>query len=529
VTKNDHSSERRIALNAGSQYVALGLSMVVTFFMTPYLLLTVGKEHYSLLVIAFQSTLLLSVASRAITEGFNRFAATDYARGDYAAMNSTVSAGLALSLVSAAVLGAAAAMVALFVDVLFGLTPDVIFTARILIAITACDAVVRLVMRVWLTPEYITQRFYFQSITTIIYLVVLVPVTVFMFNVYSPSIITWITLKCGILMVVTWLVQRPLCRHALPELAPSLRLVKSWNQLKSLASFSGMGSLGQLAVLLFYTCDSIIISNLDELGIAMIAYYNVAQRWDPQIRSLLLAFVKVLTPMLASDFALGNLDRVRNSFIRAVRYCFVLALYPCLCLIILATPMMTHWLPPGYAEVCAPLLRLILTGFIAGVPGYVGYEVLIGSGRIGKPMLFNFACAVGNIVLSVFLVKFVGLGLEGVAMGSVSMLILSNGLATPYMACRISGLSVGRFVRETYPRPFLGAIPLVICACTILQFWDAQNLLIVFAQFVVCGIVYAASVWAISLTSADRTKVIDAISATASRFRAVYGKTTNAK
>ena len=37
--------ERRVALNAASKYGALALSMIARFFMTPYLVHTVGKTH----------------------------------------------------------------------------------------------------------------------------------------------------------------------------------------------------------------------------------------------------------------------------------------------------------------------------------------------------------------------------------------------------------------------------------------------------------------------------------------------------
>jgi O-antigen/teichoic acid export membrane protein len=194
-------------------------------------------------------------------------------------------------------------------------------------------------------------------------------------------------------------------------------------------------------------------------------------------------------------------------------------------LIIFARPFILHWIGEDFANACAPLLRLVLSGFILGVPGFVSAEVLTGFGKIGKASAFSMACAAGNIILSIVFVKVFGLGLTGVALGSVSMLVLMNGVLNPWLACRVAGLPLMRMLLTSCPRAFLGALPLVAVALMLKRCWAPANLFQVFVQFGMCGIAYALCAWFISLSGNDRAQLRTAVVSAWQRLRGAGGGT----
>jgi hypothetical protein len=65
-----------------------------------------------------------------------------------------------------------------------------------------------------------------------------------------------------------------------------------------------------------------------------------------------------------------------------------------------------------------------------------------------------------------------------------------------------------QYLRQAFVRPYLAALPLVAAAVALHYTWAAPNLWILFVQFALCGLVYAAGVWAIGVTAEDRRKVL---------------------
>ncbi|MCE9616607.1 MAG: hypothetical protein K8T26_20215 [Lentisphaerae bacterium] len=517
------SSERRIAINAGSQYAALALSIAARFFITPYLVRSVGNTQFGLQVLGYQLTLFLSLIADGMNASYFRYAREHYARRDYEQMNDTLSAGLLIGLCSASLVAVGSIVTAIFAQPLFGLADVDVGTARAVLLITAFAAAARIPLWAWVAPTQITQRFYLQSLTTTLHIATLIPAVLVIFHFYQPSIVTWVALDHGLYLLYFIVIGIPPGRRILPSFNLHLRRVRSWSQVKPLVTFGSLRVLGELAFLLYFATDSVIISNLDELGPAMIVYFAIAQRWVPQILSLLMAFLGVLTPLLTGDFAVGNFARMRNTYVRAVRYCFILALYPCVVLIIFADPFLRYWMGPDYAEVAAPVMRLIMLGFIPAIPGHVAIQVLIACARMGRHVTVSLIGGFLNIALSVYLVKVAGLGLYGVAIGSVVTLCLSYATNTPLAACRAIGLPVRTLLRDAHGRSLLGALPLALAGAVALRAWPPHNLFIVFVEIGLCGLVYAAGVWRISLTPGDRSKLREGIARTVDRLRSRPG------
>ncbi len=507
ATGKSMMEERRVALNAASKYGALALSMIARFFMTPYLVHTVGKTHYGLQVLAYQLMLFLGLFATSMSASYYRYAAEHYARKDYDKMNATLAAGFVLALVSSSLFVIGGVVMAVYAPVLFNLEAELVGTARAVLLLTTLTAAVRIPLRVWIAPTYITQRFTIESMASAAHILTLVPLALFAFHAHRPSIILWVALDNGLQILFALLIKVPLCRKALPEMRPRLSLVRSWGQVRPLIRFGTLKVLGDLAYLLYFAVDSIIISKLSVLGVAMVTYYGIAQRWVPQLLAVLVAFVAVLVPLMTSDFALGNIGRMRSTYVRAVRYCFVLGLYPCIVLTLFAHPFVDLWMGGDFAAVASPVMQLLMVGFIPTIAGQVAVRVLMACDRLQRHVYVSLAGGVMNVVLGVYFVKVLGMGLMGIALSSVMMLLVSYGANTPLCACRELKLPARTLLREGYLRPLLGAVPLVLVGAGIRSAWVPSNLAVVLAQMALCGIPYAAGVWFFALTPEDRQRV----------------------
>lgn len=503
-------SKRLIAINTASKYAALVVTNLLAFFLTPYLIRTLGPALLGLKTLAYQALQFVGLAHTAMGISYERYAKLHYARGEYDEMNSALSAGFAVSLIAALLFASGSAVLALFAGPLFGLPEALLGPARWVFLVIGCSTAFLILTGVWETPVFVTERFYLQDIGLLVSSLVAAGLTVFAFEFASPSVVFWVLVSNGALVVWRLLVMMPLARRLVPSFRVAFALIRSSRQLREMMAFGGLNFIGGIGFLLYYTSDSILISNLRELGPDWIVYYNVAQRWDPQVRVLVMAFVGTLLPLMTAQVSRQETGALHATFLRGTRYSLLIGIGPAILLIVFAEPFLRHWVGEPFARASAPVLQLVMLQFLACIPERMAYNVNIAYARMRGPVFVALACGVLNIVLSIVLVRWAGWGLMGIAAGSVAALLIISAYSVVY-ALRLMGLSARRWLAEGCLRPALVAIALAAAALLLQRWWTPRNLVDVFLQFACCGIPYALAVWAIGFSPADRSEAIRAL------------------
>ena len=500
-------SHRLVAINTGVRYVTLAVANVVAFLLTPYLIRTLGPTLLGLKTLAYQALQFVGLAHTAMGISYERYAKASFAQGDYEAMNRTLSVGFLVSALAAFLFATGSVVLAWYAGPLFGLDADLVPVARRVFLLIGFSTAFLILTGVWETPAFVTERLYLAELGQLFCAVVGAAAVVWIFESWRPSIVVWVLLSNGLLVAWRLLVIMPLARRILPAFRIGLSMWRASGQLREMMTFGLYNFLGGVGYLLYYASDSIIISNLSELGPGQIVYYNVAQRWDPQIRMLVMAFVGTLLPMMTAQVSRGHHDDLRAGFLRGTRYSLLLGVYPALTLTLFAGPFLRHWVGEDFAVTSGPVLQLIMLQFLVCLPERMAYNVNVAFARMRGPVLMALACGLLNIVVSVLLVRWAGWGLLGVAAGSVLALLLIS-LYSVWYALRLLNLSFAAWWRGGCLRPLLCALPLALAAWAVRTFWPSSNLLIVFVQFAVVGVAYLAGAWWLGLERGERDQIL---------------------
>ncbi|HMP77609.1 MAG TPA: hypothetical protein PKE12_15040 [Kiritimatiellia bacterium] len=499
-------SKRLIAINSASKYVTLVVGNLVVFFLTPYLIQTLGPLLLGLKTLAHQALQFVGLAHTAMGISYERYAKHSFARGDYNELNSNLSAGFLVSAISALLFAAGSVALAWWAGPLFSLTPELVAIARPVFLLIGISTAFLILTGVWETPAFVTERFYVQDVGHLICTLASAGLVVLAFEYGTPSIFVWVLLSNGALVAWRLFVMMPLARRLLPSFRIAPSLVKSSGAVWSMMAFGGLNFIGGIGFLLYYTSDSIIISNLPELGPEMIVFYNVAQRWDPQIRVLVMAFVGTLLPLMTAQVARQDFSALRSTFLRGTRYSLLIGIAPAVLLIAFAEPFLRHWVGADFARISAPVLQLIMLQFLLCIPERMAYNVNIAFARMKGPVFMALACGVLNIILSIALVRGAGWGLLGIAAGSVAALLIISIYSIGY-ALRLLDCPWRDWLTAGCLRPLFAALPLYGVALLVKGMWTPANLLDVFVIFAVCGIVYLPMAWGLGLNRDDRSEV----------------------
>ena len=502
-----------MVLNTGSKYGAIAVSFLTYFLLTPFLKSTLGPRLLGLRTLAVQALQFVGLAADALGVSYNRYATAEYARSDYERMNAYLSGGLLLSLVSGAVylLGTVAATV--FAGSLFGLSSDLLPLGRFVILVSGLATAFHILIGVWKAPTFITQRFYIDSIGRIIAVAGGAAAVVVAFKAGSPSMALYVVLVCGARVLSEILYVVPHCRRALPEMAVRLRSGLASKELRQMMNFGFLSLMTGLGHHLYYSSDSIIISNLDQLSIDNVFYYSIAQRWDPQIRLVVMAFVVVLTPMMTSLAAVKDRARLQGVLLRAVRYASIIGILPCVLLFVYASPFLEHWLDAEAALRSASVLRVVMVALAFGIPSRVAAETLYAIGRIGVAAWVTVAGGVLNIALSILFVVVFDMGLLGVALGSLTALAVKDWIALPWLAVSYTGVRPLSFIANGWIRPLTAGVAALTAGGALRFAWEPGGIAIVFVHFVLVAGVYAIAAYGLALNRDDRAKVMGFVQA----------------
>ena len=498
-----HSS-RTIAINTGSRYVSTVISIAVMFFLTPYLIRTLGKELLGLQTLAGQALQFVGILGTSLSISYSRSATTHYSRHEYAEMNEDLGTGFWFSVFTGAIFVIGTAVVAFFAQALFSLSDRLVPVARMVILITGLATSLSILNDVWLSPLYMAQRLFWREVGTIIAVVGSAVAVVIAFKAGHPSIIVWALLANGFRLVIGYGLLIPVAQRVIPQFKPNFGLNNIYARCRKLMAFGMFAFLGGLGYLLYYATDSILITNLHDLGTPMIVDYNLGQRWGPMVRLIVAGFAGTLTPALTALVATGEHARLHSAVLTATRYSLALALFPCVVLSVYASPLLATWVGQRFVAHSSPVLVITMVGTLLSVPAIVGYEVMVGYGRIGLVTMASLIGGIINVLLGIFFVKYLKLGLMGVALASFVTLSCRNALFSPIVLLYVCKLRARAYFGEGHLRPILGAVPLVLFALGLRWLWEPHKLGLVFFQFGLCLTIYAASVWFLTFNDADR-------------------------
>jgi O-antigen/teichoic acid export membrane protein len=233
----------------------------------------------------------------------------------------------------------------------------------------------------------------------------------------------------------------------------------SLDLLKSMAPYSAQVFVIGIAALAILQTDDAIISLF--LPVAAVALYGGAWRIYQVCRDVAEAVMGAVVPHATRAAAQGRRDVLRDIHVRWTKYSNGVLLALAVPAFVFAEPVLVLWLGDRFAE-AGVVARILVVGMLLNNVHIVGTGLLTGLGRISAYARYQVAWAVGNLIVSVALVQW--LGLPGVALGSALPLIVLEPLFVR-AALRELDQSAARFVGGALARPYaaaLAALPVLV-------------------------------------------------------------------
>jgi O-antigen/teichoic acid export membrane protein len=445
---------RRILENIFSGWANIIVTVAIAFFVSPFIVTTLGKELYGIWVLVVSITGYFSVLDLGISTAIVRYISSSTAQNDNSKARAVYSTSLAIfSCISLAIL-LVSLVVGYFFQDFFKLYTIPRTYLYAVFMVSALDLACSLLFSVFSGSLAGLQEFKFINGSTIL------------FNIIK-SVLLLVLLKLGYsLLTLAFLQLLVSCFKALSQYIKirnnySFMLFSSQTISKSSAkmiyNYSVYSFIIAIALkLLFYT-DSVVIGAL--INVSEIVFYAIPASLLDYLEKFIWAIVAVLVPVISANEATGNNDGNTNFYIIGTRYILLISMPIMISLFFFGQDFIRIWMGAEIGARSGVVLKLLLVGFGFSFSQLLASGILKGISKHKFLAYILTAEAVANLVLSLLLAK--PYGITGVAVGTLVPLVLAT-IAIIIFTCRLLELNVFNYIYKAYSGPLLGSVAAIV-------------------------------------------------------------------
>jgi O-antigen/teichoic acid export membrane protein len=235
-----------------------------------------------------------------------------------------------------------------------------------------------------------------------------------------------------------------------PELRISFK-ASSWAEGKKMVRFGGNTILvGMPPFILVQTTNVLVASALGPAALAVFSRPLVLLR---HLEAFLNKFSYVLTPMAGSLQSSGQDEDIRRLFVQSTRIGVAMTLPAVLILLVFGDVILNVWMGPEYAHI--ELIATFALGYFLPVAQSTGLRVLVGLNRHGRIGVWSVSVSLLVLVAGVIVLNMTEWSLVRAALLITLPLMLTQGIVTPVVACRMLKIPLSDYLRRVFLAPGL--------------------------------------------------------------------------
>jgi len=438
---NSPNPAKLIFQNVSVNYLVAGTELLIGIFMLPFNVSHLGQSAYGLWILVASVTVYFSMLDLGYGVAQVRFAAKYRAQGDARALNEIASTMFFMFSGVGLVAFALAILISLNLDQFFPLSADQFRTGQIVLIFISAYVALGFPFSVFGGIVNGFQRQYLNGIVAFGTAVAVAVVNVIVL-LSGYGLAGLVAATTGV-RILSYLVYALNAYRVFPALRIRPQFFKR-ARLREVTGFSVFILIIDIANKLNYSTDAIVVGAF--LGTSAVAIWAVAQRLIEIVQRITDQLNAVLFPVVVDSSTVQRVDRLQKILVQGTRLSLGMVVPLATVLGLTARPLVLVWVGPQFAE--SVNVIYILSVVVALRVGNATSAVILKGSDLHRFLAFsNLGMALGNLVLSVLLVRVYGL--IGVAVGTlIPMVVIAMFVVFP-KACRRVGLSVWTVVRAS--------------------------------------------------------------------------------
>lgn len=452
------STKKATAFNVASAIATLGVQMAVSFFLSSFLVATLGEEANGFTQLANNFVSYASLVTLAFNSMGSRFISTAYHRGELDRANAYYSTLVMCNVVLCLLFLPATALVVSNLGSIVELGSASLPDVQMLFAFVFANFGANLFVSLLSSAMFVTNRMYIQNVINLVRNVLNACALLCLYGALEPRVcyVSLVALCLTILSI-------PVCAVAKAKLLPEVRFSPrafSGAAVRSLTSSGIWNTVNQ--------CGNMLMTGLDLLlanwfvGAGPMGVLSVAKTMPNAIITLATTLNSNLEPELVIAYAKGGAKGIMERLRFDIRLSNLILSVPIGVFCALSVPFYALWMPSLDSVELAVLSILTIMAYIPWTGPQVLYNVFTATNHLKVNSSAFLTGSALNVIVVLALLSFTDLGVYAIAGTSAAITIVRNLVVTaPYIA-KLLGLKWRAFYREVGTSLLSFAISVVI-------------------------------------------------------------------
>jgi len=282
----------------------------------------------------------------------------------------------------------------------------------------------------------------------------------------------------------------------------------SRNELRSLGRLGSMNVVMSLASVLINRADLVVVGIF--LGVRWVAFYNIGRMLVEYASQITSSVSRAFMPHLAHLHSQNEMLAVRRLFLAGAKYNALVSFPLAACLGAFGPSFLGLWMGRVYVtgDVThrSDIVMLVLVGaHVCRWTQAVVWQAVASTGEYRHVMWLNVAEAIANLALSLVLVR--TLGLLGVALGTMIPMAVSYLWLMPAHVLKRFDVRFRDYFAEALRQPLLVGVLVLAFARTLVVAWYPSSWPLMFAQAFATVAVWAVLAYLLGLAPGERAEV----------------------
>lgn len=427
-----NSSTQKLLRNILANQAGFLVSVVVTFFLSPFVINALGGTRYGIWSLIVSLTGNYGLLAFGIQGAMTRYIAHAAATNDRARVNGYFNTAMSFLFASAIMAFIVGMVVALNIDKIFVLPIDLVNEARSACILVTLSAATTFVFGAFDSMLVAHQRFQLINAVGVSTTLIRAGMTIWLLKqgygfVALAALGSMLTmLNCLIIaVIVKW-------RYSWLRLSLS-GARKSY--FKELMNYGYKSFTVGVSFALMYQCDLLVIGSY--LPPDRVAIYSVASTVITYLIQLVGTAASTFVPFATDLYAKDKTDELHKFFIIGSGVMYMVGGLLVSGCIIYGESFFSLWIGPEYKESVVILSILIIPQFFS-TGTRIGGSLLIGKAQIGSFAVATICNGLCNLILSVILVRHYGI--VGVAIGTFVPLVILDAIWLPRFVSSVIGI-----------------------------------------------------------------------------------------
>lgn len=484
------ATKKRFAVNIGMNWISMAVSMVVPFFLTPFVIRSLGLTAYGIWILAVSTVSYLGILDLGLRSAVIRFVSKAEAQGKPDDAKEAIGAALWFRLLISGGVAVISILLAIAFPHWFKISHDLQRAGQITVVMCALGVAVTLTSGVFGAVLAATHRFDILS-----------SISVVQTTARAAGVILILKTGHGLVPLAYWeltivtLGGLATIAAALKTFAPArVRIAKpNISLVKQIWAYSFTTFIFIVAVQVIVNTDNLVVGHFVAVG--MVAFYSIGASLINYAGQVVSSVSTTFTPVASNMEAGGRSADLQRLLIRGTQATLGIALPISLALTFRGRTFIDLWMGPEYGAISERILQILVVSQFFSIANGTAASIMMAIDK-HKPLAnWSVVEATLNLGLSILLVKTVGL--YGVALGTTIAMVFVHLAFWPRYVRKILDVPIKTFVWQGWMKITVCAIPYAIACILTDHFWHAANMVVFFGQILAILPVYALCVIAV--------------------------------